>query len=174
MLLREARPALQDATANHTTYLLLFGIACSNIHELPRLVSMCAEFYARHGRKPTRADLIELSCGVPVEDVELFIRATWIRDSDLQPLLVSEPKTQFVLSGGSRPRCSHAGVLKSILYDLLHCRDVTVGRRTYDAEMSAAEADELLAFYTRNRDCVIGTGRRISDFWVPDLQIARE
>ena len=164
----EAIDHLQWATAEHTRHLLLFGIACSNVFELPRLVGMGADFAAAHGRKPTRAELIDAYYGVPVDDVEFFMRATAVRDSDLQPLLVSGPRTQLYFPVAPDFIGLTPTVLKTILYDLIYCRDVTLGRRQYTLQdLTDSEASELRAFYVRNRERVLGIGRRIGSFWVP-------
>ncbi|MCK5559357.1 MAG: undecaprenyl diphosphate synthase family protein, partial [Thermoplasmata archaeon] len=126
---------LEKETSKNSKYRLFYGIACSNKFEYPRLMDLAIEFYTKHKKIPSYDEKINLYYGEKVDDVDLFIRPTAIRDSDIQPPLISGHKTQMYFLVAPDSISFNKNVFREILYDTLFCRTNVLGIRTYKNEI---------------------------------------
>ena len=160
---------IEEKTASNSQRRLFLGIAYSNWFEYPRLVKLGIEFFQRTERFPSVHELIEIYYRDRIDEVDYMIRPTMIRDSDMQPLLISGRKTQMYFTVSPFIFFNDT-VFKKILYDLIYLRTVTKGGGDYkDSEVEGLKP--LKEFYVENRNSVIGMGRKIGKVWVPREEI---
>ena len=163
---------LEKITENNKKHKLFFGIACSNKHEYPRLMDMAIEFYKKFNRKPSYQEKLELYYGENVDDIDLFIRPTELRDSDIQPPLISGQQTQMYFLVAPDSISFNKDVYRNILYDYLYCRTSEFGIKTYqDKIINKSDLEEIKDYYSQNMHTIISTGKRIGNFWVPEVKI---
>ena len=163
---------LEKITSNNNKHKLFYGLACSNKYEYPRLMDLAIDFYKNNNRYPTYKEKIEMYYGENVNEVDLFIRPTAIRDSDIQPPLISGNKTQMYFLVAPDNLSFNRDVFRNILYDFLFCRNSIFGSKTYQNEMIAkSDLEEIKDFYLLNKSKVIGLGEKIGPFWIPQINI---
>jgi hypothetical protein len=156
-----------DRTVKNTNHTLYFGVGCSNREEYERLVDHAIDFQKEHGRKPTREEQVEWYYNGHVDDVDFFIRPTILRDSDVQPPLISGVKTQLYFPIAPFPFLDEQNI-RQIYYDLLFQRTITFGNDTENLNRLKLEQHELIRqYYENNKSVIIGTGERIGDYWLP-------
>jgi hypothetical protein len=158
---------VQRETAGNREHTLFYGIGCSNREEYERLLDHAIAFQKEHGRKPSRDEQVEWYYNGHVDDVDFFIRPTIMRDSDVQPPLISGVRTQMYFPIAPFPFLDENNV-RQILFDLLFQRTITLGSDTENLNGLALEEHELIRqYYENNRSVIIGTGERIGDYWLP-------
>jgi undecaprenyl diphosphate synthase len=163
---------LEKITSNNTKHKLFYGLACSNKYEYPRLMDLAIDFYKNNNRNPTYEEKIEMYYGEIVNEVDLFIRPTEIRDSDIQPPLISGNKTQMYFLVAPDKLSFNRDVYRYILYDFLFCRSNVFGSKTYQNEMIAkSDLEKIKDYYLLNKSKVIGLGEKIGQFWIPQINI---
>ncbi len=167
---REWAYEVEQATANHSSHHIYYGVACSNRYEIPRLMSMAVEFYIRKSRMPTLEEMIKAYYGTDAPPVDLMIRHVEVRDSDIQPPLISGHSSQMYFPVIPGMYLSQR-VYRRILYDYLYERLITCGKRTYKKSPNTQEVEWLKQYYQMNEDAVLGLGKRIGDLWVPLPQV---
>jgi hypothetical protein len=163
---------IQEQTAGHKTHKIFWGIAASNSNEHRRLMDLGINFYKLHGRYPTPKEKIELYYGEPIDYVDFLIRAAALRDSDLTPPIITGKKTHYYFLVISNLISFTPEVYKSILYDLIICREKIRGKKIYSKEdIEGLDLDLLKDYYEMNKHSVIGLGLNVGDFWLPINQI---
>jgi undecaprenyl diphosphate synthase len=163
---------VEDLTKNNTKHKLFHGIACSNRYEHLRLMDLAIDFYHKHKRKPTEKEKIQLYYRDVVDDVDFLIRATEIRDSDLQPPIISGKRTQMYFLVAPDFISFSEDVYKNILYDLLYCRSQVLGRKMYQRkDLENINLNYIKNYYLNNRSEVVGLGEKFGPFWVPEINI---
>jgi undecaprenyl pyrophosphate synthase len=172
-VVREWVENVESETCKNTAHTIFFGLACSNKYEIPRLMDLAVEFHETHGRLPSYEEKLKLYYGELVEDIEFLIRATALRDSDLQPPLVSGKLTQMYFLVSPDYLAFSEKVFRHILYDLLYCRPAILGTLSYE-QIAGDDLDFLREFYLRNRDSVIGVGASRGGVWIPKAQVIGE
>lgn len=162
---------VQEATSDHKNHKLFFGLACSNKYEIPRLIDMGIDFHEQKGRYPSLEEKIEMYYGELIDEVDFFIRPTILRDSDIQPPLISGNKTQMYFPVLPFIYLTKE-IFREIIYDLLYLRTITFGLDNYDLNtINKIEKDILKEYYKNNEKSVIGVGKRIGNLWIPLPQI---
>jgi undecaprenyl diphosphate synthase len=162
---------VEDYTSNNKTHKLFYGLACSNKFEIPRIIDMCVDFYTNEGRHPTIEEKIEMYYGELVDEVDFFIRPTILRDSDIQPPLISGNKTQMYFPISPFVSISEE-TFREIIYDLLYSRTITYGLDDYNPnEISEFEKEWLKNYYKMNKSSIIGIGKKIGNLWIPLPQV---
>lgn len=163
---------LEEETADNKRHRLFYGMACSSSVEHLRLMDLAIEFYIENGRKPTDKEKIRMYYGEDVEDVDFYLTAAKIRDSDIQPPLISGRKTQLYFLVAPDSISLTQEVYRRILYDLIYCRDITMGKNVYsEGDFDKDVQGELKQYYVSNRSAIIGLGRNIGNIWVPHVNI---
>lgn len=165
---------VEELTKNNSSYKIFHGLACSNSFESIRLVNMAIDFYKKNIRSPSKEELIKLYYGEKVDEVDFFLRPTVIRDSDIQPLLISGRKTQFYFP--ISPVLSFTKEMyREILYDMLFSRMITMSRKQWKREnLNRQQIEYLKKYYDLNKSSIIGIGKRIGNLWVPLPQVKLE
>lgn len=158
---------LEERTRDNDGAVLFLGFACERSLEEVRLASIGAEIVSRTGRPPSRAELVRSVYGEDVPEVGLFVRPTEVRDSDMLPVLISGYRTQMYFPLGPVGFLSKR-TIRSILYDLIFQRHVSVGKKMYTKEdLDDKNIYKVRDYYLSNLETVIGLGRRIGPFWLP-------
>jgi hypothetical protein len=126
-----------------------------------------SEHHARTGTQPTREDLISAYYGTDVPEVGFFVRPTEVRDSDVQPILVSASRTQMYF-----PVCPMILLTKTavrtILFDLIFNRVASGGKKMYSAsDLSTTKLIKVREYYLANMEKILGVGQREGPFWLP-------
>jgi len=160
-----------NCTAKYDSHKLYFGLACSNKYEIPRIMDMCIDFYRKEKRYPTLKEKIKLYYGELVEDVDFFIRPTILRDSDIQPPLISGNKTQLYFPI-SPFIFINQNMFREILYDIIYQRTITYGMDDYNLySIDKNEKIWLKNYYKINRNSIIGIGKKLGNYWFPLPQV---
>ncbi len=162
----EAFERAADAhTGSGATRRLFFGVCAHDPTE--RVAEIAAEFYRRHGRPPSRREVVEAYYGEPVEPVALFIGFERPAAFDMPLLATGSEDLYFTVC----PSLSmDAPTLRAILYDHLFAR--RVDESDYSA-LASEEWDTLAEFYRLNRGHVLGLGLAWGQrhFWYPLPQV---
>ena len=162
---------VQEYTSSNKSHRLYFGLACSNKYEIPRIIEMCTDFYIREKRYPSLEEKIEMYYSDLISDVDFLIRPTIIRDSDIQPPLISGDKSQMYFPVFPFVFITEKG-FREIIYDLIFSRTITYGLDDNDLNaIKKEDADWLKKYYELNRKSIIGIGKKIGNIWVPIPQI---
>jgi phosphoglycolate phosphatase-like HAD superfamily hydrolase len=159
--------ALEERTGANNKATLFFGVACNRSKEEVRLVQLGMEHHARTGTQPTKEDLISAYYGTDVPEVGFFVRPTEVRDSDVQPILVSASRTQMYF-----PVCPMILLTKTavrtILFDLIFNRVASGGKKMYSAsDLSTTKLIKVREYYLANMEKILGVGQREGPFWLP-------
>lgn len=163
---------IEEITKRNKKHILYHGIACSNRYEIPRLMDLSIDFFKEHSRYPNLNEKIQLYYTDPVGEVDFLIRATAIRDSDIQPPIISGRKTQMYFLVAPNHISFSKKIYKEILYDLLFCRDAKYGKKKYNNEdIGASNLEYLKNYYHINKSKVIGLGEKVGPFWIPKIDI---
>lgn len=170
-LLLEWMQELEERTDANDGANIFIGIACCRSLEEFRLSLMGIDFYKKLGRSPTRAELVQAYFGMNAPDVGFLVRSCELRDSDLQPVLVTGPKTQMYFPMTPLASLSKRTV-RYILHDLIFNRIASKGLKMYSkVDVIKADTSRMGEYYRLNRDSVLGLGIREGSFWVPNNQI---
>ena len=106
-----------------------------------------------------------------VDEVDFFLRTTVMRDSDIQPLLVSGRKTQFYFPVSPILNFTE-DMFKEILFDLMFCRVITMSTKQWKKEyLSDEQRDDMRDYYESNKHSILGIGTRVGNLWIPKPQI---
>jgi undecaprenyl diphosphate synthase len=163
---------VEDRTKNNNRYRIFHGIACSNRYEHPRLMDLAVDFYIKEKRKPDEKEKIQLYYGDNIDDVDFLIRATEIRDSDLQPPIISGRRTQMYFLVAPDHVSFSTEVFREILYDLIYCRTSVFGKKVYkDTDPDENNINFMKKYYILNKSKVLGLGEKVGEFWVPQIEI---
>jgi undecaprenyl diphosphate synthase len=163
---------IEERTKNNTTHKLFHGLACSNFYEHRRLMDLAVDFYIENNRKPNEQEKIRLYFGDDMEDVDFLIRSTEIRDSDLQPPIISGRKTQMYFLVAPDHISFSQNVFREILYDLLYSRLPAFGKKEYkDIDYSESNLKFIKEYYSLNKTKIFGIGKKIGPFWIPIINI---
>jgi undecaprenyl diphosphate synthase len=163
---------VEELTKNNRNHRIFYGIACSNIYEHRRLMDLAVDFYKKNNRKPSDEEKIQLYYGDKVDDVDFLIRSTIIRDSDLQPPIISGRKTQMYFFVAPDHISFSTDSFREILYDLIFSREPAFGKKEYkENELNQSVIKFMKEYYILNKSEVIGLGEKIGPFWVPQINI---
>lgn len=162
---------LEERTKANDGATLFYGIACNRSHEEVRLASIGMDLHDRMGAMPTRDDLVKEYYGIDAPDIGFFIRPTEVRDSDVQPILISGSRTQMYF-----PICPVAFLskrsIRAILHDLIFNRIASGGKKMYSQDdMANTNILKVKDYYLRNLETVLGLGHREGPFWLPGQSV---
>lgn len=163
--------SVETGTSKHKTRRLLLGLAYGQSVEEVRLAEMAIDFYGKHKKVPSRNDLLRLYYGDTVDYVDILIRPSVVRDSDMQPILVCGraemyfPVTSCLLITEE--------MMKTILYDYLYQRMISFGLKDYSDGVDMSELEFIREYFKINKNAILGIGmrKREGHFWFPIPQI---
>lgn len=169
--LLELYKEIESKTSNHKSRKVFYGVPCGNRHDLPNVVHDAIDFYRSNGREPTYDELTHLYYGDDTEDVDIFLRSTTVRDSDIMPLFVSG-KIQMYFLVAPMFLSLTSQTYREILYDYLFCRTIGSSSRVHKGRTYLENDLELIKeYYEKNRYKIFGIGRNYSGFWLPYLDL---
>lgn len=154
---------LTAATASGDGPLLLIGLFADAPY--PKIARLSVEFAEKHGRTPSRQELIEAYYGLPIPDLSLFLGFAQPALFDV-PLLTTGQEDLYATLTPSADVTERQ--LREILYDHLITRRMAKD----DYESLPAEALAALSEYNeRYRGVTLGIGRvdRLTGLWNPLL-----
>ncbi|MFZ0549111.1 MAG: hypothetical protein WAM60_26930 [Candidatus Promineifilaceae bacterium] len=155
---------LADKTADNNRHRLFFGVCAHDAAESVAEIGL--GFYQQHGRLPNKEEIVAAYYGEPVAPVDIFIG--FDRPATFDMPLIATGKEDLYFTISPSPYLDQQG-LRSILYDHLFSRHVS----EHYPELSAESWQTLADFYARNRNHVLGLGKRSKDgsFWYPLPQV---
>jgi undecaprenyl pyrophosphate synthase len=163
---------IQKSTKNNKTHKLFWGITASNRYEIPRIMDLAVNYYIEHNKKPSDIELIKLYYGDIIDDVDFLIRAAEIRDSDMQPPIISGVKTQMYFLVAPAYISFTRENYRKIIYDLIFYRSELLGKKNYDLnDIENIDIKSVSQYYKSNNDSIIGLGGKIGKFWLPNTKI---
>ena len=142
---------LTAATSSGDGPLLLIGLFADAPY--PKLARLSVEFAEKHGRIPTRQDLIEAYYGLPVPDLTLYLGFSQPALFDV-PLLTTGQEDLYATLTPSADVTERQ--LREILYDHLVAR--RIAEDNYDSLSDDALA-ALAEYNERYRSITLGIGR---------------
>ena len=150
-----------DATKNHKTFKLYFGVFADESTETVARLSV--EHYLAQGSIPDNRTLIRKYYGEELPPVSLFIGFDKFTAFDM-PLLASGDEDYYFSVSPSPYMTVHQ--LRSILYDHLYIRREPEPDYT---KLPVDKLDELRDYYRANRDRALGVGKLRFNMWFPEL-----
>lgn len=155
---------ISKQTAAHQPYRLFFGVCAHDAAE--SVAEIGVRFYRKHGRLPTKQEIVTAYYGEPVAPVDFFIG--FDRPTAFDMPLIATGNEDLYFTVAPSPYLD-VKTLRTILYDHLYCRCVD---EAY-TELSPDTRHTLADFYQLNRHHVLGVGRRSPDsyFWYPLPQV---
>lgn len=156
----------KDFTAGHKSHRLFYGIASPN-RVGTELARLAIDFYKLHGREPTYQEQVKMYYGESAAPADFFIMSTKLAGLGALPPLISGAETQmyFLIAPGVMALTQET--YRKILYDLIFCRPIK-SREEYSA-VDLQEVELLSDYYSQQKSKVIGLGKKIGKFWVPDI-----
>lgn len=156
---------LEERTTSHQHYRLLFGVCAHDAAET--VANIGVRFHQKHGRLPTKREIIETYYSEYIPPVDLFIG--FDRPAVFDMPLVANGNEDLYFMVSPSPYLE-TNTLRRILYDHLYAR------RIDDADynsLKATDLEMLRRFYYQNRQSVLGLGRRqLEDsVWLPYPQV---
>lgn len=158
---------IKNYTAKHKTHNLLYGFLSPNIFGI-EFTHWAIDFYKKYGREPTYPELVKSYYGKEISHANFFIMSTKLAGLGALPPFISGQETQlyFLVAPGVLALTQHT--YREILYDLLFCRPNKSNNEYTTNDMHDLES--LRQYYLRHNSTVIGLGRKIGKFCVPDIQ----
>ena len=161
----------ENKTKNNHKRKFFLGLAYGQSVEEVRLAQIAIDFFNTTGKTPTCDDLITRYYGEPIDTIDILIRPSVIRDSDMQPILISG-KSEFYFPVTSCLQITKT-IFREILYDYLYQRMISYGLKDYSDGVSEFELAYMQRFFKLNEYAVLGIGRRMKGghFWYPVPQV---
>jgi hypothetical protein len=149
-----------EATAQHTTHRLLYGLRAEDA--TASCAAYSVDFSRRAGRAPSRAEVVRAYYGADIQWLDFYIGFERPVVFDV-PLLLG-PETALYFTRAPSLGLS-ARALRAMLYDLLYVRPVSDpdGLLLDDQALRG-----LRAYYSAHRDDVLGLGQlNALGYWQP-------
>lgn len=149
----------------HPKHLILIGVGVSTDRDTKIIAEMAIKMYQKNHKIPTYEDLVSNYFGSSVPPIDIFIRTNEMRASGgLTPLLTSHD-TQWYIPVSPGVISLSEKVIREILYDYLFCRSLSHGMHEHKP-ITHKQAIQISDFYYKNKDSVLGIGKRIGDIWI--------
>jgi len=159
----EAYDELARRTAHHRSFRLFFGVCAHDATET--VAEIGVQFYQKHGRLPTRREIVEAYYGEYIEPVDIFIGFDRPAAFDMPLLATGSEDLYFTVSPSPY---LDTYTLRAILYDHLYSR--RVDESSY-ASLSTEELTWMRDFYKTNLGQVLGVGIQKGGVWYPLPQV---
>lgn len=131
------------------------------------LAHLSIDFYKKYGRDPTYQEQVRLYYGQHVNPADFFIMSTKFAGLGALPPLICGQETQLYFLPAPGVMALTQDTYREILYDLLFCRPNSTNNKF--ANNWLQDLTLLKDYYLRHRTTVIGLGKRIGKFWVPNV-----
>jgi tuberculosinol/isotuberculosinol synthase len=146
-------------TRNHSRFHLYFGVFADE--SLETVARLSVEHYLAQGAIPDKQTLIRKYYGEDILPVSLFIGFDKFSAFDMPLLSTGEEDLYFSVSPS--PYMTQRQ-LRTILYDHLYLRGAPEPDYT---KFTSDQLGWLRAYYRRNQDTVLGSGRLKFGLWLP-------
>lgn len=156
--------ALQKQTAGNRQHQLFLGFLAPTgfDDELTRLI---IAFYQAHSRAPSRDEQVAAIFGTNLPTADFFLMSTKLAGLGALPPLLWNERTQLYFLVAPGVYALTQTVFRRILYDYLYLRPAAA-RTEYPNTL--ADLPALADYYFLHRNTVLGIGKKIGEFWVPD------
>jgi len=156
----------RDETAHHNTHRIFYGFLS------PKRVGMelahrGIEFDNQHKRAPTDEEQIQMYYGEPVAPADFFIMSTKFAGLGALPPLICGQETQMYFLAAPGVMALNQETYREILYDLVFLRPEKANNGYVENDLQ--DLSLLKDYYEHHQTNVIGLGRRIGKFWVPNF-----
>lgn len=159
----DAYDELARRTASHKSYRLFFGVCAHDAAETVAEIGM--RFYQKHGRLPTKREIVEIYYGEYVETASFFIGFDRFAVFDM-PLVATGNEDLYFTVSPSPYLDVHA--LRMILYDHLFTRRLD---ESGYGELSSEDQSWMTSFYQANLGKILGVGVKRGGVWYPLPQV---
>jgi hypothetical protein len=152
-------------TASHDKHTLFFGFMSENTPglEMPKYI---IDFYKSHNRPPTSGEMLEIYYGETISPADFIIFSEKLSNRALPPFISNQRAIMYFL-----PIPGFLGLnalnYRRILYDLLYIQHQDSIPEYSDDDYNNIEP--LNKFYQQHKNTIIGTGKRIGKFLIPDI-----
>ena len=159
---------IAQKTKHHNRFRLFFGAFADNLNSTNRIADFSIEYYKKHGKTPTREEIVAMYYGEYVEKANIFIGYDRFATFDYPLINWGEEDLYFTTSPSlylGEPQ------LRRILYDHLYTR------RTPEREYETLTHEEVVSmqkYYRSNIDNNIGIGELYCGLWIPQKSVSRK
>ena len=156
----------RNYTAQHKTHQIFYGFLSPKRVGM-ELAHLGIEFYKQNKRVPTHEEQILMYYGEQVDPADFFIMSTKLAGLGALPPLICGQETQMYFLAAPGVMALTQETYQEILYDLLFCRPEKAINGYIENELQGLSL--LKDYYVHHQSTVIGLGKRIGKFWVPNI-----
>jgi hypothetical protein len=153
-------------TSKHKTHKLFYGFLSPKRVGM-ELVQLGIEFYKKDKREPSYEEQIFRYYGESIDSADFFIMSTKFAGLGALPPLICGQETQMYFLAAPGVLALTQESYREILYDLLFFRPEKANNGYLKKELEGLSL--LKGFFLQNKNKVIGLGRRLGKFWVPNI-----
>jgi hypothetical protein len=158
---------IKTKTSHHQTHTLFYGFLSDSMAGMES-VNLAVEFFKKHQRKPTSLEMKEMYYGENLAEADFFIMSTKMAGAGALPPLISSKNTGMYFLPAPGVMGLTREIYREILFDLLFCRSNEVIKKYGPHDLKGIEL--LKECYLSDKYTVLGPGKRIGKFWVPDFK----
>ncbi|KAF2070650.1 hypothetical protein CYY_008028 [Polysphondylium violaceum] len=158
---------IMDQTKHNTQKTVLLG---TNIQEPSDvIIKETFDFYSKHGRKPSKNDLVKQHYGVDVSDVNFYLGFDRF-STDGRPILISDKGAEDLYYSVSPHSFLSTTQFRKVLYDHLFLRSVSNAK---EYTLTAMDIEMMKIFYQNNSNSIMGVGavNPHGRYWYPTPQV---
>ena len=155
----------EQLTAAHPHHRLFYGFFSNSAFDRT-FIEESRRFLHDHNRVPNPGESAKIYYGEPVDEADFFITSTRPGYLGALPPFAYGKNTRVYTLAAPGVFALNENTYREILFDIFHSEPHAAG--TNPAGIDADSLRELGNFYRRNRNRVIGTGKMIGQWWVPD------
>lgn len=144
---------------------ILIGIGFSTDTETDIIAKEAIEYFKKTGKIPTHKNLVENYFGFNILPIDIFIRTNEVKLSGGSTPLLTQPDTQLYFPVAPGILSLQEPVLRRIMYDYLFSRVLSHGMHEH-SPINDSQATEIKDFYNKQKNNVIGIGKRVGDIWI--------
>lgn len=157
---------VKDHTLNNKSHHLFYGFLSPSRIGM-ELIRLGIDFYEKYGRDPTYSELVKKYYGEEISPANFFIMSTKLAGLGALPPLISGQETQMYFLVAPGVLSLTQDTYREILYDLLFCRPNNSTSKYIRNDVNDIES--LKKYYLLHKSNVIGLGKRIGRFWIPNV-----
>ncbi|MFX0137406.1 MAG: hypothetical protein ACFFDN_27450, partial [Candidatus Hodarchaeota archaeon] len=157
---------IEQLTSDCKKHNLYYGFSSKDDNGM-ELIKTAINFYKLYLREPTYKELVNMHYGNGVTDADFFIMSSKISGFGALPPLISNKKTEMYFFPAPGIFSLTKNNYRRILYDLLFCKPNKPIKK-YGREYLQG-IDFLKNYYYKNKNSILGIGKKINQFWVPQV-----